>query len=527
MKFRFPVICAVLLCLAANAAGQEYTRDFQFVVDTNPYLSLNNPAAVSFFNGKIATAAVSFEKANGGLMDINESPDSWAVVAGTESYLRVSDLISFHGKVAWSDFAGKDMGGPILMDPDYNPVGFYELNETTLGRKQRELYNLCGDIALNLGDKWGLGLGVSYEAGDQTKVKDPRFSNIWMDLSVNAGLSFAAADWLTLGVSAQWRNTLENIKGHIYGTTDKQYYICTDKGGFFGTVASLEGDYNYIPDSTPRPMNNDWYGGAFQVVLFGGKFSNEFSYMLRDGYYGKKASSSPTFFEFKGTKMGYEGLLLIPFGRNIFRTAASFSQEKLANNENQFQYNTPEGGSAVVDYTGQSQVGNRRIRDAKLDIRWMTGVEGDRAATTIGLRGGWNSMRQTTTVYPFWRVHIIQQVNAGLFCQKNFFFGSNILTVDASGTYIFGRGTKKNDGTYVDGATSSSLRSFDTYLDKHFEAETAPRAGGSLGLTYTRVMRHISPWIKLSDSYTSLLAAPEFLSGRTRNIAEISIGCTF
>ena len=471
--------------------------------------------------------AVSFEKANGGLMDINESPDSWAVAAGTESYFRVSDLISFHGKVAWSDFAGKDMGGPILIDLDYNPVNFYELNETTLGRKQRELYNLCGDIALNLGDKWGLGLGINYEAGDQTKIKDPRFSNIWMDLDVSAGVSFAAADWLTLGVSGRWRNTLENVKGHIYGTTDKQYYICNDKGGFFGSVASLEGDHNYIPDSTPRPMNNDWYGGALQAVLFGGKFANEFNFFLRDGYYGKKSSSTPTFFEFKGTKMGYEGLLILPFGRNIFRTAVSLSHEKLANNENQFQYSTPEGGSYVVDYTGQSQVGDRRISDATLDIRWISGIDGDRAATTVGLRGCWNSLKQTTSVYPFWRVHIIRQINAQLFCQKNFFYGSNIFTVDVAGAFSFGNGIKKNDGSYVEGATSTSLRSFDNYLDKHFEAITASRAGGSLGLTYTRVMKHLSPWIRLADNFTALLAQPEFLSGRTRNIAEITVGCNF
>ena len=542
MKFRFPAICALLLCLAASAAGQGYTRDYQFVYDTNPYLNLHNPAAISFWNGKIATAAVSFEKADGGLRDINESPDSWEVVAGTESYYRVSDLVSFHGKLAWSDFSGKDMGGPILMDPDYNPVAFYELNETTLGTKQRELYTIGGDIALNLGRRWGLGLGVSYQAGDQTKIKDPRFSNVWMDLDVNAGITFLAADWLTLGAGFRWRNTLENVKGHIYGTTDKQYYICTDKGGFFGTVSELSGDYSYVPDSTPRPMNNDWLGGSFQAVLFGGLFSNELSLYKRDGYYGKKSSTTATFFEFGqgknsntfidnlkgGMKAGYDAMLLFPAGQSIFRAALSLGYETLITNENQFRYSTPEGGNTVVEYTGANQVGDWKKRSASADLRWMAGIDGDRASATVGLKGGWDSMKQTTTVYPFWHVHSIKHYNAELYFQKNVRALDNIFTLYASAFGLMGQGKKKNDGTYMEGASSTAIRTFDNYLDKHYEAETARRAGGSLAVTYTRLIgSSFAPWIKVSESFTTLLSNPEFLEGKTRNILTVSLGCTF
>ena len=526
MKIRFPAICAVLLCLAVNTAGQEAARDFRFVYDTNPYLNLGNPAAISFWDGRIATAEVSFGKKDGGLRDISESSDSWEVVAGTESYFRVSDLIAFHGKVAWSDFSGKDMGGPIMMFPGYDPVNFLESTVETAGRKQRELYTLCGEIALSPGRRWGIGIGVNYQAGDQTKVKDPRFSNIWMDLDVNAGVTFAASDFLQLGAAFRWRNTLENVKGHIYGTTDRQYFICTDKGGFFGTVAELTGDYNYIPDSTPRPMNNDWIGGSLQVIL-GGVFSSDFSYLKRSGYYGKKSSTTATFFEFGGMKAGYEGLLALPVEKNMHRAAVSVSYEQLTNNENQFRYTTPEGGNTIVEYTGQNQICNIKTLSAAVDYRWLGNIkDGGRAATTIGVRGGWHSTGITTIVYPFWRTQSIKRIDAELYCQKNFFSGSNIFTADLSAFGLYGFGSKKIDGTYV-ATTSTSLRSFDNYLDKHYEFETAPRAGASLAFTYTRVMKHLAPWIKVADSLTSLIAAPEFLTGRTRNVFTVSIGCNF
>lgn len=525
-RILFTAICLVLPALFFGAAGQEAMRDFRFVTDTNPYITLGNPAAISFWNGRIATAEVSFDKHDGGLRDIHESSDSWQVTAGTESYCRISDLIAFHGQLAWSDFSGKAMGGPIMIDPSYNPVSFYESTEETLGTKQREMYSLCGEIALNLGDRWGIGLGVNYQAGDQTKIKDPRFSNIWMDLQTSAGVTFRATDILTLGTSLLWRNTLENVKGHIYGTTDTQYFIYTDRGCFLGTVADLKGDYAYIPDTNLRPMNNDWWGASLQAVI-AKTFSNEFSILRRAGYYGKKSSSTPTFFEFGGIKAEYKGLLTLPSGNNLHRGSVNLGYETLSNSENLFRYSTPEGGNTVVEYTGQNPVSSRKSLCAALDWRWYGGIRDGRAATMIGFRGGWTSTKQTTVVYPFWRIQAINKADAELFFQKNIFAGSNIITADISAYGLYGYGDKDFSGEYVTPA-ATTLLSFDNYLDKHYEAETAPRAGASLGFTYTRIIgKSFAPWIKIADSFTSLVREPEFIEGRIRNIATVSIGCNF
>ena len=526
MRFWYPALFALCLCLAVNAAGQGTVRDHQFVWETSPYLMLSNPAAVSFWDGKLSMAELSFEKHNGGLYGLDQSPDSWELTAGTESYCRISDLIAFHGKLSWADFQGKDMGGPILMNTSYNPVGFYENTLETVGAKKRELYTMGGQIALSPWERWSFGAGVSYQAGDQTKVKDPRFSNVWMDLDVNAGLTWKTADWLTLGASLRWRNTQEMIKGGIYGTTDKQYFISTDKGGFFGSTAELAGDYNYVPDSSPRPMINDWYEAALQFVI-GQVFSSELSFAKREGYYGSKSSTTATFFEFGGIKAAYEGLVLIPSGSNLQRIAMSFSYETLGNNENAFRYDTPEGGNTVVVYTGQNHISDRTIMDVALDWRWYGGIENGRPAFMLGVRGGWNSLVQSTIIYPFWRKNSAMQANAELFGRKSFISGRNIFSIDASALYAFGYGTKSRDGAYVQ-TTSKTLHSFDTYLDRHFEFVTAPRAGASLAFTYTLcASEKVAPYVKLSDTFTTLLAAPEFLDGGTRNVALITLGCTF
>ena len=528
MKFRIWIISAMMLCLAVNAAGQDALRDYRFVWDTNPYIQLSNPAAVSLWDGRMAIAEAGFSKANGELRDISFSPDSWEVTAGTEAYCRITDLIAFHGVLEWQDFAGKDMGGPIMMDPGYNPVGFFESTEETLGTKKRELYNLGGEIALSPSRRWGLGLGINYQAGDQTKVKDPRFSNIWMDLDIDAGVTFRASDAFVLGASVGWRNTLEQVRGHVYGLTDKQYYIYTDKGGFFGTMAELAGDNNEMPESTARPMNNDWYTASLQAVI-GGKFSNEVTFAKRSGYYGKRSSTTPVFFEYDGIKAGYKGLLLIPVRNNLHRIAISARYETLGNDENTIQYSAEPGGNVIVKYPVDPQhIFDRKILSAALDYRLCFNTEGGRPAHTLGVRGGWESMSSTTVIFPFWRKQAISQIDAEVSWQENISLGSKtVLTLDAAGNAHFGYGNKKEDGTYAT-TTSTNLMSFDSYLDKHYEFETATRAGAAFGITYTRAFKDsLAVWVKASDSFTSLLKAPEFIAGKTRNIFTISLGCNF
>jgi hypothetical protein len=526
MRLRIPVIFAAILCLAAPAAGQGDLRDYGFVTGSDPYLYLSNPAAVAFWDGRIAVAGLSFDKQDGGLRDIDQSTDSWEVKAETESYCRISNLVSFYGKLSWKDFQGKDMGGQILMDPDYNPVNFLENKDTDTGTKKRELYTLKGQIGLSPWKKWRIGAGIDYQAGDQIKIKDPRFNNVWMDLGVSAGLFYSPSQRFSFGLSAIWRNTVEQVKGGIYGTTDKQYFIDTDKGGFYGTVAQLDGDFNYMPASTARPMINKWVGGALQAVI-GNKYSGELSLATRRGSWGNKSSTTATFFEFSGYKAGYKGLLIIPGGRNLHRIQWNLGYEKLSNNENSFRYVTPEGGNTIVDYTGQNHILDRKVLNVGIDWRWHRGTEGGRPAFTVGLSADWNSMQQATEIYPFWRKQAIGQSDVSVFCQKNWISGRNIFTLDVSALGHTGYGTKKSDGSYAS-TTATSLRSFDIYLDRHYEAETAPRAGASLAFTYTVLAGKVfTPWIRLSDSYISLLKAPEYLEGSSRNSATITLGCNF
>ena len=527
MRFRF--LTSILLCLASAfvAEAQERTAtDFRFIVNTTPALQLSNPAALSLWNGHISMAEIVGEKGNGALIPLEGSPDDFYIQVETESYFRISDRMVFHGKLSWSDFQGKEMGGQVLMNPDFHPVNFLESDEATVGLKKRELYHLVGDFSYQLGEHWSAGVGVDYGAGDQTKVKDPRFSDIRMDLDLKAGLAFHPSQDLMLGLVMQYRNVMDQVRGGIYGTTDQQYFVDTDKGGFFGIVEILSGDNNYMPASSYRPMDNRFYGIALQA-LFKQCFSNELRFLYRDGYYGKKATTSPVFFEFSGPELEYDGSLVLGTDRNLHRVSGSLGFSMLGNDENLLRYVTPAGQSTQVEYTGRNHILDRKDLSAALDYHWYRNYSGIRPEMTLGTSVSFFSRTQTTTIYPYYRNHNYRNVKVELSGQRVFAQAKNSFILDIAIQSLAGWGLEKEDGMLAS-SSSTNLKSFDNYLGRQFEYETATRLGGVCSFTFARMVKGaFEPYLKLSDRFVSLLAEPQHLQGRFRNEATLTLGCNF
>jgi len=527
MRHRILLLTCLLLASAPVAgAGDKDVRDFRYVKDTTPALHLSNPAALSGWSGKLSSVVVKGTKGNGAVVPLEGSANDFSVFAGTESYFRLNDCLAFHGALSWSHFQGRDMGGPVMMDPERNPVNFMESDPTTVGTKKREDYGLEGAMALTLGPRWTLGLGLRYDSGDQTKVKDPRFSNVLMDLDCSAGVTFRASDALLLGLSLHYRDLLEQLRGGIYGTGDIQYFIQADKGGFIGSVSELAGDYNYVSTQELRPMVDHYFGVSFQALIRE-RFSNELSVRYRNGYYGKKATTSPIFFASAGFEAAYNGLLLLPAGTGLHRFALDLAFSSLSNDENTFRYVTPSGQSTIVEYTGRNRVLNRMDLSAALDYRWYAEADGPRPGAMLGARIAYDGRMQTTTLYPVWRKHATHTLSLDLTGQKVWSNGTWSWILDAGLSALAGFGTPKADGQY-DSSASSGLKSFDNYLGRYYEYKTLPRAGALLGFTAARRFAgKCEAYLRVSDSFTMLLSAPEYLAGRSRNLACISLGCNF
>ncbi len=102
MRLRIITLNILVLSSVFAAGAQqksETVRDYDYVKAVTPVLHLSNPAALAGWNGKIAQATVHFDKANGELIPLTQSKDSYEVSAMTESFYRVSDKVAFFGHI--------------------------------------------------------------------------------------------------------------------------------------------------------------------------------------------------------------------------------------------------------------------------------------------------------------------------------------------------------------------------------------------------------------------------------------------
>ncbi len=530
MRFRTRLLTlALLLSLAFQAGGQERDalRDYHYIVSTNPFLKLDNAAGIGRLQlGRIAMAEGQFVKENGGLKGPDDSADDWYTAGVTESYVKVSDKVAFYGRMHYSYFQGQDMGGSLLAGSSSAPVNFYETVDSTAALRQQERYGLTGAMSYTINDCWSAGVKVNYSSGMRTKLRVPRSRRNLMVLDLTAGIQRTLRSGTVLGVSLAYNRDLEELRARQYGTTDKMFYIFVDYGACYGIRELFSGDDNFVALSNPRYMDNTRLGGSLQLYTKRGGF-HQLSYMHRDGYYGKRASSSIVFCEFSGHEINYSGETLSRRATATDRFCWEAAFATLSNEKNVYKQTTEPGKSTVVTYFGQNHV--LSAMDATIHLAWdaWRGVKDYRAKTAFGAAFDGAFHQGITSIYPYQRTSRIMALNATGYCERNLVRAHDMLSFRGEASFGMGFGNPASDKKLASSSSPAPL-SFDARLNRQFEFETAPRAGLALGCTYTRIFSEkFSAYVRLQDGLSLLLRTPQYLDGRLRNAATLTVGCTF
>lgn len=529
----------ILSALPAWSQTEEWKDEYSRFTDLTPWVRSSNPAGTATLPvDKTSTVRTSLEKKNGGLMDLHESRDCFRPSLDAASYMRISDRITFYGRMNYSYFKGKDMGGQILMDPYYNPINFLESVDTTTGTKTLEEYTLEGAMAYSLNDRLTLAGKVSYQSADYAKRKDPRSYNQWMDLDASVGARYSLADGKTaFGVSLNYVKTIETVAEKLFGTIDRQYYCFVDYGGSFGKVEVIDGDNGYLSVSNERPMFNQFFGGSAQVGFKVGGVDAflDLGAAYRKGYFGKKASGSVRFCDFDGMRYNLNARISFKTGKLLNRIDGSWNMMTSLNKENSYRVSTNPGQSSEIQYFGSQEVGDKTVGRIKARYsieRQADGHKGIFSPVPWALSVGYErfGVNQTATSYPFYRKQRIARNTVNLTGVKNFPIGNNFLSITLGGDYSFaGDDLKNEDGQYS--SATGNPRTNDTYLNRNFEYFHASSAGGTASVRFTLVKetgrRHYSVFMDLADSYHRLLSEREYLTGNYRNTIIFTIGCNF
>ncbi len=529
----------ILSALPAWSQTEEWKDEYSRFSDMSPWIRSSNPAGITMTNrGRLSTVRAGIEKKDGGLMDLHESRDCFRPSLDAASFMKVSDRITFYGRMDYSYFKGKDMGGHILMDPYYNPVNFLESVDTTTGTKTLEEYTLEGAMAYSLNDRLALAGKISFQSADYAKRKDPRSYNQWMDLDASVGARYSLADGKgTFGISLNYTKTIETVAEKLFGTLDRQYYYLVDYGGSFGKVEVIDGDNGYLSVSNERPMFNQFFGGSAQAgfKIGGVDAFLDLGAAYRNGYFGKKASGSVRFCDFDGMRYNLNARISFQTGKYLNRIDGNWNMMTTLNKENSYRVSTNPGQNPEIQYFGSQEVGDKTV--GRIHARYMIEKQAEGSAD-IFVPAPWSAsvgferfgLNQTATSYPFYRKQRLAQNTVRAMVAKNHMMRSNFLSFTLGANYSFaGNDLKNEDGQYS--SATGNPRTNDTYLNRNFEYFHASSIGGDASVRYTLVRKtgkwRYSVFVDLTDSYRRLASEPEYLTGNYRNTFIFTIGCNF
>jgi hypothetical protein len=519
------------LCFTSQAARPVSNTefDFEFIKNSNPWLTSENAAGLnSLCIDKASVAEAYYKKDDGQFVDFYESNNSYTYGLYTESFYRLSKSVVFYGKIDYSDFTGKNMGGSVFYNPYYNPTNIVEYADSTAGGKQCESYHLVGALSVDLSKKLSGGLKIDYNTISYFKTKDLRHANDILDMSVTAGLSYKAGKVITAGLNYFYRRSVESITFSSAGNTDQQFYSLIDFGAFYGKQERF-GEEGYTASRDTKHYFNEFHGLSLQVELFPKAkfmFFNELGLQLRNGYYGKRSMLSYIYSEHNSDIINYKGVLSYKKRSALHQAEINFGYEKLANYKNDYKEYTPSGGSTTVIRTSHNQALSQTNTQLSVAYTAYLGLVDNRSRWEITAVANGANRDQKTILYPFYRKQQITTFDASLGLKYNVMKAADTYSVYCNTGYGTGSGVVKEDGRYSSNS-NEAFESLDRYLYREYEYFTASRINETLGFRYARSVEERKLRLYGDVSYRYTKAFETSYIGDSFGTLTIKLGCNF
>ena len=530
----------ILLIFFGNVISSLVAQDrhvtnnsFDYLRQAEPWLTSTNAAGLQHLPiQQISSVELFLNKSNGGFVNYYQSNNSLDWGARTESFFRLNPKVVLYGKVDYSNFTGKNMGGSAWIEPEYHPFNLVEMTDDNTGTKNKEDYLIVGAASVQLHNNWTIGAKLDYRAANYAKFKDLRHVNKLLDMTATAGVTYSVGTIAEIGANYIYRRSVESIGFRTYGITDRLYHNLIDFGAFYGRSELFGTGSLYAKNSSNAPMFNQFHGGALQInanLSHVWQWFNEFSYRTRAGYYGEKSPGTPVLTEHDGNVLSYESTVSWNKRTRLHQWQIGLEHDAITNNENIFQRTpAPDGGNADMRYLGQTKTLNRTIISVRLNYLLTLGENLHFPEWTLQAGAEAFERQQTASEYPYYRQQTVRNACFYAFGQKN-------RVIDAKNSYsvslhvLYGSGSHShNDGTYQTPATGQKPpATTDFNLHREYDFLTAERIQGTVGGIYYRQLNPtVRGYVRAEYRLTNALSL-EYTSEKTHQLISVAIGSIF
>ena len=534
---------ASALCHYSFASSQLLYRDYQYIKDSDPWLTSHNSAALTrYASASLAEAELSLVREKGGFTNYSASADVWQADARVESFFRLSQRSVLFGSMSYNSFSGKDMAGsvftpcfslsalPSAVDA-HRPFDIVEDSLGNEGDKHCDTYRLTGGFGTDLFKGFSLGARIDYTAANYAKYKDLRHQNKLMDLQLTAGFYLPFAKWGALGANYQYRRTTESIDFGTYGKGDKTYVSLVDYGTFMGHIEQF-GNSGFTDKSREMPLVSDYDGLGLQLSLHSPElmFYNSFTYARRRGYYGRKSPYTITYTDHHADLYTYQARLTHRTDRSQYAAELTASIENLQNDANTYRELSNENGATHYEYYGLVKMANKLWTDLTLAFTARLNILDELPVWTLQAGLGRSERQQTSYLYPYFRRQDLSNYRLFASAARNIATRKGVWTLAAHASFQQGEGQPYEDLTFQ---TPSDKQvpppTMDAYLAQEYLFLTAPQylVGGSVKYAFLFPGTAMKTYAKATVQQHKANQTGEHVSGRDHTQASIAIGCNF
>lgn len=384
------IIYTVLISsfIFSTANGQTISNEIKHEIHelNNLWLNANNAAGLGFtMFESYGLSHIGYQQSNGNLRRAQQGDSNGGLIFGSQRYNKIGNNWYTWGQFSFQTDREKNKSWSNVFN-SYNDSP-YIFGDSVKATYDKQLFDLKAKIAKRVNEQWAFGISLNYNAGDMSRIRDPRTRTFMANYSAQPSAVIALSNAHQIGLNLGLGFEKEKMPSVITIQTDPKidYYFFLGNENAFAVLDGYKG--------FSRQYTSFNYNAGLQHVFKNKNTEtyNAFSYLNRKQEVLGSERESPG--DFKSQQFGFESRFKNVSGRYMFNyqllgnykagVANEYLQERVEIRNPTTGVTSREWKTLFVyqnRYTTDSYDVNfrtdiKRLSSDKSEYLWKTGIE--------------------------------------------------------------------------------------------------------------------------------------------------------